>query len=181
MPQQCSRRQVPANSQASSSSSSSSGMSSRQQQSRVDCCRPHSQQRRQCSCSCNRFLCHEQECHVATINMDGCATYLLGRHRSLLLALAIQVYFSPLEGSSSSWLFAPFVIVVVVVIALGCNLIRSSSRSPCLQCALFYAIAMPSESSPCPSGGACCRCLISLARCTPQSCAAIDRHCPWAA
>jgi hypothetical protein len=95
--------------------------------------------------------------------------------------LVVPVYFPPSEGSSLSWSSSPFVVVVVVVVALHCNPIQSSPRSHHIQCTLFSAILMLSKLSPCPSGGTLCCCLISPAHRAPQPCAQINYYCPWAA
>ncbi len=115
------------------------------------------------------------------INLDGRATYLLGRRQSLLLALALLAYFPPLGGSSLSWSSTPFIVVLVVIVTSCCDPIQLSSWSRRLQWELFSTIAMPSKLSLRPSGGIRCRRLIGLALHSPQPLAAINRHCPWAA
>jgi hypothetical protein len=91
--------------------------------------------------------------------------------------------FSPLGGSSLSWLSAPFVVVIVIVVVVELRLdpIQTSSWFCHYRLALLSAIATLSKLSPHPSSGARCCCSTGPARHAPRPCAVIDCRRPWAA
>ncbi len=122
---------------------------------------------------------------------DHYSSFVFPATRSPSFVISTTMSTSPQHGPPC--VFSPLrgVFLVVVINPLHCH-----RRSPCcitlqsdwivLQVPLplmhiVFAITMPSELSSCPSCDVLCCCLFDPACLAPRPCAAINRHCPWAA